>query len=71
MRVFISWSGEPSKQLGEAIRKWLPSALQYVKPYFTPSDMGKGTLWASEIANALSNSSICIITLTRGNLESK
>jgi hypothetical protein len=49
MRVFISWSGNLSRQLGEALRKWLPSALQYVKPYFTPADIDKGARWASEI----------------------
>lgn len=71
MQVFISWSGELSRQLAEAIRDWLPSALQFVRPYFTPADIDKGTKWASEISAALSSSSICIIVLTRDNLQSK
>jgi TIR domain len=70
MRVFISWSGNLSRQLGEAFRNWLPSALQYVKPYFTPADIDKGARWASEIANELSASSVCVIILTRDNLAS-
>ena len=70
MRVFISWSGELSRELGEAIRDWLPSALQFVKPYFTPKDIEKGAKWASEISEALSASSVCIIVLTRDNLTS-
>ncbi len=28
MKVFISWSGELSKQLGESLRKWLRGVLQ-------------------------------------------
>ena len=70
LRVFISWSGELSRELGEAIRDWLPSALQFVKPYFTPKDIEKGAKWASEISEALSASSVCIIVLTRDNLTS-
>jgi len=70
MRVFISWSGGLSKELAEVFRKWLPSALQYVKPYFTPADIEKGSKWATEIFKELSASSICIIVLTRDNLNS-
>jgi hypothetical protein len=70
MRVFISWSGDLSRQLAEAIRSWLPSALQQVKPYFTPDDIDKGAKWASEIFKELSASSVCIIVLTRENLKS-
>ena len=70
MRVFISWSGELSKELAEAFRSWIPSALQYVKPYFTPADIEKGSKWATEIFKELSASSICILVLTRENLAS-
>jgi hypothetical protein len=70
VRVFISWSGELSKELAEAFRNWLPSALQYVKPYFTPADIEKGSKWATEIFKELSASSICVIVLTRDNLAS-
>lgn len=70
MRVFISWSGDLSRQLGEAFRNWLPSALQYVKPYFTPSDIDKGAKWASEISKELATSTVCVIILTRDNLAS-
>jgi hypothetical protein len=71
MRVFISWSGDLSKQLGEAIRNWLPSVLQYVKPYFSPADIEMGARWATEVSAELSKSAICIIILTRDNLDSK
>lgn len=70
MRVFISWSGDLSRQLGETFRNWLPSALQFVKPYFSPNDIDKGAKWVSEVSKELAASSICIIILTRENLNS-
>jgi hypothetical protein len=70
MRVFISWSGEFSKQLAEAIREWLATALPYVKPFFTPADIEKGANWAHEISIQLKESSFCVIALTRESLNS-
>jgi hypothetical protein len=68
-KVFISWSGPLSQKLGEALRNWLPSALQFVKPYFSPEDIEKGAKWGSEIAKELESSNIGIICLTRDNTE--
>lgn len=70
MKVFISWSGSNSKKLGETLRDWLPSVLQVVKPYFTPSDTEKGTRWNSEIAKELESSDVGILCITRDNLKS-
>lgn len=70
MKVFISWSGKDSRKFGEALRDWLPAVLQFVKPYFTPSDIEKGSRWNSEIAKELESSSIGIICVTRDNLHS-
>ena len=68
-KVFISWSGPLSQKLGEALRNWLPSALQFVKPYFSPEDIEKGAKWNSEISKELESSNIGIICLTRDNTE--
>jgi hypothetical protein len=68
-KVFLSWSGDLSKKLGEALRNWLPSTLQSVKPYFTPEDIEKGAKWSSEISQELESSNIGIICLTRDNTE--
>jgi|SRR6516162_795215 len=70
MKVFISWSGERSKQLGAAIRDWLPNVLQFVKPYFTPADMEKGARWNNEISKELGQSQIGIFAMTREALTS-
>lgn len=68
-KVFISWSGPLSQKLGEALRNWLPSALQFVKPYFSPEDIEKGAKWSSEISKELESSNIGVICLTRDNTE--
>ena len=68
-KVFISWSGDLSNKLAEAVRQWLPGVLQFVKPYFTPSDIEKGTRWGSDILVELDNSDIGIICLTKENLN--
>ena len=70
MRVFISWSGAHSEKLGEVLRNWLPSVLQLVKPYFTPSDIEKGARWNTEIAKELETAEVGILCVTRDNLHS-
>lgn len=66
-KIFISWSGELSKALGEAVRDWIPKVLQSVKPYFTPDDIEKGARWAKDIGEELAASQLGIICLTQEN----
>lgn len=68
MKVFISWSGDLSRQIAEAIRDWLPGVIQAVRPYFTPDDVAKGSRWNSDISKELSDSSVGLICLTADNL---
>jgi hypothetical protein len=68
-KVFISWSGDLSKKLAEEVRLWLPGVLQFVKPYFTPNDIEKGTRWSTDIASELESSNAGIICLTKDNLN--
>jgi len=71
MQVFISWAGAQSKQLGEAIREWLPFVLQSVEPYFSPADIDKGARWYSDIVQALEQSNVGLIILTPEALTSQ
>ena len=70
MKVFISWSGELSKEIAEILRQWIPGVIQAVKPYYSPDDITKGTRWNSEISKELDLSKIGIICLTKENIES-
>jgi len=69
LELFISWSGEKSRKIAEAIREWIPCVIQAVKPYFTPEDINKGQRWGSEISSKLESSKVGIIVLTPSNLE--
>jgi hypothetical protein len=70
MRIFISWSGELSKNIAEIFRQWIPGVIQAAKPYYSPDDITKGTRWSTEISKELDASKIGIICLTKDNLES-
>ena len=69
MKVFISWSGDVSRELAETMRDWLPSVLQSVKPFFTPTDIEKGARWSKDIAQELEDSQVGIFCLTKENLS--
>jgi hypothetical protein len=69
MKVFISWSGERSRAVAEALHDWLPSLIQAVQPWMSSNDIEKGTRWRSGLANELEQASVSIICLTPENLE--
>lgn len=70
MKIFISWSGQTSQNIAEIMRQWLPSVIQFVKPYYSPDDITKGTKWNSEISKELDESRVGILCLTKENLNS-
>ena len=70
MKVFLSWSGELSRELADIFRRWLPSVIQQLQPYFTPDDIAKGARWSSEIAKELEHSQFGLLFMTRANLSS-
>lgn len=69
MYIFISWSGDLSQKIAEALKDWIPTVLQSAKPYFTPSDIEKGSKWETEITQKLNECNIGIICLTKDNME--
>ncbi|OXM84577.1 toll/interleukin-1 receptor domain-containing protein [Paenibacillus rigui] len=69
MKVFISWSGERSKKVGELLDEWLQCVLQAVDPWMSSKDIDRGSLWFSEINDQLKDTSIGVVCLTRENLN--
>lgn len=70
MKIFISWSGERSQALAEALRGWLPLVLHYAKPWLSRSDIQAGDRWSVEVAKELQESNFGIICVTKDNLNS-
>jgi len=69
MKIFISWSGDKSKEIASVFKDWIPAVIQAAKPYFSPNDIDKGARWSNEIAKELEASRIGIICLTDDNLK--
>ena len=67
MKVFISWSGQISGQVAEALRSWLPTVIQSIEPWMSKSDMNKGARWAIDLARELEDTKVGIICLTSDN----
>ncbi|RUX06491.1 toll/interleukin-1 receptor domain-containing protein [Mesorhizobium sp. M8A.F.Ca.ET.059.01.1.1] len=70
MRVFLSWSGERSRIVAEAIRTWLPRVLQVADPWMSDIDIASGARWSTEIASNLEQSQFGVICVTPENQSS-
>jgi hypothetical protein len=69
LNTFICWSQPRSKQLAEALRRWLPKVLPG-EEFFLSSDIEKGTLWFEAIRKHLKKADAAIICLTPENVNS-
>lgn len=70
MKLFISWSGERSKNLGQGIRDWIPLVLHNVEPWLSEADIEAGERWAEAIAKELEASNFGVICITKENVMS-
>ena len=69
MKVFISWSGDMSKAVAEALRHWLPCVIQAVEPWVSSHDIERGVRWSPALAKELEQTKVGIICLTPDNLK--
>ena len=69
MDVFISWSGQRSRAVAEALKKYLPMIVNDLNPWLSSTDIDKGSRSSEEIAVALTNAKAGIICLTPNNLK--
>ena len=68
MTVFISWSGELSKNIAELLNEWLGNVLQGVKTWISTDDIQKGSIWFSDISEQIGQTRIGILCLTTENV---
>jgi TIR domain len=67
MKLFISWSGEKSREVALALRDWLPGVINNVDPFVSSKDIDPGARWQAEVAGQLEQTNYGIICLTREN----
>jgi hypothetical protein len=71
MKVFISWSGELSKQVAELLAEWIPSVIQSAHPWVSTGGIEKGEVWFNAIAEQLADGAIGIICLTQEHMDAR
>ena len=69
MKIFISWSGQRSKNVAEYLRTWIPKVIQSVKLWMSSEDILAGDRWNRDIAVELEKSKFGIICLTPENMN--
>jgi len=69
MKIFISWSGEKSKEIAEYMKNWIEQIIQSAEPWISV-DIDKGKKWNSEISQNLEESKVGILCVTRDNIDS-
>ncbi|MCY7584604.1 toll/interleukin-1 receptor domain-containing protein [Bacillus safensis] len=68
MKVFLSWSGNLSKDVATEFSTWIPQVLQFVKPFLSSEDIEKGSRWGHEIAKNLEESAHGVFFVTKENI---
>lgn len=69
MKIFLSFSGERSKQVAQIFYNYLPCIIQAAEPFLS-SEIPKGKIWFKEIGDALKDTKFGLVCLTPENLES-
>lgn len=69
MKVFLSWSGDASRRVAEALREWLPNVVQAIEPWMSAEDIEKGARWSSDIAAELAKTKAGVVCVTASNQD--
>ncbi|MDR0460832.1 MAG: toll/interleukin-1 receptor domain-containing protein [Nitrososphaerota archaeon] len=69
MKVFISWSGDHSRQIAEVLKKWIKQVIQSVEPFVSSEDIQKGERWSTNIAKELQDTEFGILCVTKDNYK--
>ena len=69
MKVFISWSGERSREVAIILNKWIERNIQLAETWISTDDIGAGDIWFQQIKSRLDETSVGIICLTKENVN--
>lgn len=68
MKVFLSWSGDASKECATALSEWLPLIFPDVAFWLSTRDIHAGQNWGSELDSQLASTSFGVLCLVPANL---
>jgi len=69
MEIFISWSGERSRKVAEALGIFLEGVIPDAKVWISSKDVPAGSDWFASLTAGLERSGYGILCLTKGNLS--
>jgi hypothetical protein len=67
MKIFISWSGNFSRNYALALRDWLPTIIAQADAWVSARDISPGQSWYQEVRKQIETADAAIICLTREN----
>ena len=67
LKIFISWSGDLSREVTRELRQWLPKMFDRIQPWMSDVDIQAGTRALQLIEERLNESSFGIIVVTTEN----
>jgi hypothetical protein len=68
--VFISYSGELGGNIAEQLAELIGQSWQQAEVFLSRKHIHGGSLWESQLVNALRSASVCLIVATSDSLES-
>lgn len=69
MKIFISWSGKLSKDVGSLLKKYLPVILNDAEVFMSAHDIESGSRWSEKLAFELEQSNYGIVCFSPENLQ--
>jgi len=69
LKVFISWSGDISKKVSQALCEWLPMIFEKITFWMSSRDIKAGKRWAIDLAHNLDKTDFGILCLTTRNIS--
>ncbi|WP_169331003.1 toll/interleukin-1 receptor domain-containing protein [Deinococcus gobiensis] len=71
MKIFLSWSGDLSREVAEAFEEWIRCVIQTSDPWVSSHNIESGSVWFREINDQLKDVSVGVIFLTKENLDKR
>jgi len=69
MKVFMSWSGDRSREVAKLLDYWVKCVVQASRPWISTSGIDSGSIWFNQINSELQDTTFGIICLTKENKE--